>query len=584
MATSPIRLYLNNGDGSFTEVASEWGVAVSHRGTGAAVADFNNDGWLDLFVTSRGPAGNPASGSHKLYRNDGTHFTDVTASAGLAGPLVGISGFAIKFVDMDNDGDQDLIWIGDFGTSKYFVNNGNGTFTDFTAASGTSLDGTEMGVTVLDLNEDGLFDFYVTTIGTNNLYINQGGNVFVEQAGAASVASGGWGWGAVSIDMNHDTRIDLLSTTQSGRQYAWKNVSSTPQAPQFLETALSIGLVSPVLGRGLSNFDYDNDGDQDLVIFPFGDEVVLYRNDLAGPDTHWLRVLLDNGCSATIPADGVGAVVKATVGTRTWMRPIEAGNNYLSNSELSAHFGLGAASTVDTLSVVWPDGQVTTMTNVAADSTITIRAPTSRACSKSIGAERSAAAGLVADARLELYVGCHRDRSVGSAGGVARGAERHVADARNVRARNAELPPLRRRSTDRVPVAEQRRRRRNVRLADPVVVDPTGHGRLHAGAVVGPWFAERIRSRPVERLASLAFLGRGRRAPACAIRPLCSVGYRAGPPRWAAVLRDLSASTDLRGWTAGRCAPSQQSGAARRGRGFLLRCRASHRARVPPTC
>lgn len=436
----PDRLFLNNGDGTFDEVAAAWGIAVSHRGTGATVADFDNDGWLDLFVTSLGPSGASAAGHHKLYRNDQGHgftdvaaamgvnstgtadgwggafgdydndgdldlavcgfqqgatnklfrndgatFTDVTASAGLAAGLSNISGFAIKFVDMDGDLDQDLIWIGDFSTSRYFVNNGNGTFTDFTAASGTSMDGTEMGVTVADFNEDGLFDFYVTTINTNNLYINQGGNVFANVATGSGAVSGGWGWGTVAIDMNHDTRIDLLSTTQSLRQYAWRNVSQSPQNVQFQETALSIGLLSTANGRGLSNIDYDNDGDQDLVIFPYGGSMVLYRNDLSAPDTHWLRVFLDNGCSTTIPADGVGAVVRATVGNRTWMHAIEAGTNYLSNSELSAHFGLGAATIVDTLSVTWPDGQVTTLSNVPADQTMTIRAPATAACSAPVG-------------------------------------------------------------------------------------------------------------------------------------------------------------------------------------------------------
>ena len=445
----PDRLFVNNGDGTFDEEAAAWGIAVSHRGTGAAVGDFDNDGWLDLFVTSMGPANSNAVGHHKLYRNndghgftnvatamgvnstgtadgwggafadydndgdldlavcgfqqgatnklfrnDGLSFTDVTVSAGLAASLSNISGFAIKFVDMDGDLDQDLIWIGDFGTSKYFVNNGNGTFTDFTAGSLTANDGTEMGVTVADINEDGLFDFYVSTINSNNLYINQGGNVFANQASAANVVTGGWGWGTVAIDMNHDTRIDLLSTSQSQRQYAWRNVSTTPQNMQFQETALSIGLLSTVSGRGLSNIDYDNDGDQDLVIFPYGGPMVLYRNDLSAPNTHWLRVFLDNGCSTTIAADGVGAVVRATVGPRTWMRAVEAGNNYLSNSELSAHFGLGASSNVDTLTVTWPDGQVTTMSNVPADQTIAVRAPASVACSTPVGPGCSGSNGV----------------------------------------------------------------------------------------------------------------------------------------------------------------------------------------------
>ncbi len=438
---APDRLFINNGDGTFTDRAMEWGVGTPHRGTGGTVGDFDGDGWLDLFVTSLGPASNDAIGHHKLYRNiegrafvdvapamnvsstgttdgwggafgdydndgdldlavcgwrtgatnklfrnDGTTFVDVTVSSGLAPAFTSMSGFAAKFVDMDGDVDVDLIWIGDFGTSRYFVNNGDGTFTDFTAQSGTSQDGTEMGVTVADVNEDGMFDFYVTTISTNNLYINQGGNVFVNQANAAGVSNTAWGWGTVAIDMNHDTLIDLVATTQSSQQFAFRNVSPTPQSMQFQQVAQSIGLTTTVSGRGLSNIDYDNDGDQDLVFFPSNGPMRLYRNDLSSADTHWLRVFLDDGCASTIPPDGVGAIVKATVGGRTWMRPIEAGCNYLSNSELSAHFGLGASTSVDTLTVEWPDGQVTTISNVAADQTLTVRAPADSACVSAIGA------------------------------------------------------------------------------------------------------------------------------------------------------------------------------------------------------
>ncbi len=227
------KLFINNGDGTFVDQASSWGIAATHRSTAAAVGDYDGNGWLDIFVTSLGPTTGEAPGHHRLYRNngDGTFsdvaaaagveqsaasgadgwggawgdydldgdldlavagwreldgnrlfrndgdgtFTDVTSRAGL-GSLPGTNGFSPRFVDMDDDRYPELIWIGDFGTSHYYTNDGDGTFTDFTAGSGTSQDGTEMGMTVADWDEDGDFDFYVTTISTNNLYLNQGGH------------------------------------------------------------------------------------------------------------------------------------------------------------------------------------------------------------------------------------------------------------------------------------------------------------------------------------------------------------------------------------------------------------------------
>ena len=338
----PDRLFINNGDGTFTDRAEEWGIDLTHRSTAGAAGDYNGDGWLDLYVTSLGPSSNDATGHHKLYRNNGNpgnpqfldravqagvnetsqftadgwgaawgdydldgdldlavagwrtndgnrvflndgtgQFTDVTYSIGLTG-VSGIVGFAPRFVDMDGDRYPELIWIGDFGTSRYYRNDGDGTFTDVTNASGTSLDGTEMGFDVADVDEDGDFDFYVSTIATNNLYINQGNNVFTNVANSAGVASAGWGWGVVAMDMNHDTLVDLIQTEQGGRQYAFEN-STAIGGLSFDEVAIQAGLITNVSGRGLSRIDYDNDGDQDLVFFPYNDPIKVFRNDVSGP-------------------------------------------------------------------------------------------------------------------------------------------------------------------------------------------------------------------------------------------------------------------------------------------------------------
>ena len=425
----PDKLFINDRDGTFTDRAAAWGVAVSHRSTAAAVGDFDGDGWLDIFVTSLGPTTGEAPGHHRLYRNSGSGtfsdvaaaagvsqsaaagadgwggawgdydldgdldlavagwresdgnrlfrndgdgtFTDVTAAAGL-GSLTGTRGFSPRFVDMDDDRFPELIWIGDFATGHYYANDGDGTFTDVTVASGTNQDGTEMGMTVADWDEDGDFDFYVTTINTNNLYLNQGANVFANGAAAAGVVNTGWGWGTVALDFDHDTLIDLVATAQNGRNYAFHNTSSGASLT-FAEIAGGIGLGDPVDGRGLANFDYDNDGDQDLVVFPHAGAVKLYRNDLSGPDIGWLRVVLDPAGAGGIAPHGIGSVVKARLGARTLQGRVDGGSNYLSQSELSAHFGLGGAATVDELIVEWTDGTVTTLTDVAADQTVVVQ-------------------------------------------------------------------------------------------------------------------------------------------------------------------------------------------------------------------
>ena len=422
-------LYLTQGVGSFVDHAATFGIADAHRGTGAAAADFDGDGWLDLYVTSLGTANQDQIGRHRLYhnqagvgftdvavsmnvnrtstsgvdgwsaawgdydldgdldlavagwaqpstgnrlfRNDGASFTDVTASAGL-GALSGVYGFTPRFVDMNGDRYPELIWVGDFTSSKYFTNDGDGTFTNKTQWSGTAHDGTEMGQTVGDYDDDGDFDFYVTTISTNNLYVNQGNDKYLNEAVPAGVQNSAFGWGAVSIDFDHDRRLDLVATSAGGRPYAFVNRTPIGGSLQFLEVGPAIGLSQIMNGRGLSNLDYDNDGDQDLVFFPYAGPVKLYRNDLSGADIHWLRVFLEPGCRNDIAPYGIGAIVKAKIGPVVHQRAIDGGNNYLSASELSAHFGLGAATSVDELTIEWANGEVTTLSGVAADQTITV--------------------------------------------------------------------------------------------------------------------------------------------------------------------------------------------------------------------
>ncbi len=215
------KLYVNNGDGTFTNQAASWGVAASHLSVAPAVGDFNNDGWPDLYVTVLG-VGTGAPGYHRLYRNNGdgsftdiadaagvrfaspTHgdgtgaafgdydldgdldlavagwfensngnrlfrnngdstFTDVTATAILRS-MSGVRGFSPRFVDMNQDRYPELLWVSDFGTSVYLVNRGDGTFRDQTAEAGVGLESFGMGQTVGDFDNDGRLDWYVTSI------------------------------------------------------------------------------------------------------------------------------------------------------------------------------------------------------------------------------------------------------------------------------------------------------------------------------------------------------------------------------------------------------------------------------------
>ena len=455
---APDRLFLNNRDGTFSDQAVAAGLASSHVGSGAAAADYDHDGLIDLFVTSFGAGAGPAGpGHHRLYRNngDGT-FTDVAAAAGVsfaspdradgmsaafgdydldgdldlavAGFFTGSGGnrlfrnngdgtfsdvtstailfeingrsgydgfcrgFAPRFVDMDGDRYPEILWVADVRTTRYFVNNADGTFSEYTQPAGVGREFNGMGQAVGDFDNDGDLDWYVTSIFLQNnpmmpgnmLYLNQGNHSYVEVSAPAGVKEGAWGWGTVAVDLDHDGRCDLVETNGwhefFGRflnepMRVYMNTGIVAGLPVFEDRAAAVGVDHTGQGRGLSNFDYDNDGDQDLVVFSRGEPLTLYRNDLAGPGTSWLRIFLDIGARENLAPHGIGARVRATAGGLTQVRPIDAGSNYLSQSEISAHFGLGAETVVSELRIEWPDGQVSTLRDVAANQTLTVTAP-----------------------------------------------------------------------------------------------------------------------------------------------------------------------------------------------------------------
>ena len=316
---------------------------------GAAFGDFDGD--LDLFVT-----GYQYHDGNKLFRNDGGRFTDVTVAA--LGPALAVDvletwGFAPAFVDMDGDRFPELLIAGDYGTSRYFLNDGGRYFRDLTAASGTGAMG--MGSAFGDFDGDGRFDWYLTSVyartGTesvrngNQLYLNEGRHRFREASVAAGVNHGGWGWGAVAADLNHDGVLDLAATngwtranhqgdlewlSEPTRVYLGRGVEAGGEAggavPAFDFVQEQVGLHHRGQGPGLIAFDYDNDGDRDILIV-----------NLSGP------------VSRAVAPDGIGALVSIRAGGTDQHRFIGGEGVYLGSGELSAHFGVGAAAVIDEL-------------------------------------------------------------------------------------------------------------------------------------------------------------------------------------------------------------------------------------------
>ncbi len=440
----PDRLLRNRGDGTFEDVTAAAEVAGEpHLGSSVAVGDYDGDGWLDLFVTSHGPADDPQPGFHRLWHNDGdgtftdvaddagvrftsreTHdgfgaafadydldgdldlfvagwqrdslgnrlfrnegdgtFTDVTVDAGVVDD--GIRGFSPCLVDTDGDRYPELMLVADFGTSRYFINNTDGTFTERTEDSSAGKEWSGMGTAVGDYDNDGMLDWYATAIfddsaegrgDGNKLYRNLGNHDFAEVAAAAGVADGGWGWGAATIDLDLDGWLDIVEV--NGWHFEGFEVYTDEMAKVFMsrgdgtftEVAAETGLHHNMMGLGLVDFDYDADGDRDIAITAANDAFTLYRNDQA-TGNHWLRVFLDPEGAPGIPPDGIGSRVWVEAGGKRLLRYMGGCANYLGTPELSAAYGLGDATTVDRVTVEWPNGTTTVLENVQPDQTLTI--------------------------------------------------------------------------------------------------------------------------------------------------------------------------------------------------------------------
>ena len=284
------RLYRSNKDGTFTDVTSTSNIGVSSFGMGACSADYDNDNWPDLYITS--------VGGDKLYRNNGSGaFTDVTEKATVASPLWSAS---CAFGDIDNDGDVDLYVTKyvDFSVSnnKYCVysgdtrvychpnvynglpdilyrNNGNGTFTDITREAGIYRpDGKGLGVVFGDYDNDGWTDIYVANDSTPNfLFHNKGKGVFEEVALLAGVAVGNdgqplAGMGTDFGDIDSDGLLDIIVTNLDRQTHSlYRNLGKGLFANVTFESGIGEATL-PFVGFGALFFDYDNDTDLDLAI------------------------------------------------------------------------------------------------------------------------------------------------------------------------------------------------------------------------------------------------------------------------------------------------------------------------------
>ena len=395
-------LFINDGTGVFSEQALERGAALASsdiRTTySIAPGDYDRDGWIDLHVTVWMAQ---AASSSILLTNRGAaapgHFVDTTERAGLA--MSDVHAFASSFSDLDDDGWPDLAVTADFGTSRLYWNNGDGTFTDGTREAGVGTDENGMGSSIADVDGDGDLDWFISAIFDpaqtcygaancgwgntgNRLYLNEGNRRFRDATNAAGVRDGAWGWGSAFFDADNDGDLDLGLT--NGVHFPG-SVASAPfnddplrlwinDAGAFSERAAEYGMHDTGSGKGYLVFDYDNDGDQDVFIVNNVSGAVLYRNDT--PREHgWLRVNA-LGRASNRDAIGTSVYVKTSADASEQRRVVQSTSHFLGQSEHAAHFGLGVGDEpIASVRVEWPSGLVSEYADVPRNTVLDAEEP-----------------------------------------------------------------------------------------------------------------------------------------------------------------------------------------------------------------
>jgi hypothetical protein len=397
----PSFIFANNGDGTFSDVTAGSGIdgLDARHSISAAFGDYDLDGDLDMFVAHWGSdsnSHNPGDTEH-LWRNDtapggSIRFTSVSAQAGISATILelgvlpsrppmpepGDYTFTPTFARVDGDLYPDILSVADYGTTRVFMNNGDGTFRDATDRA-VITDESGMGSALADYDNDGDLDWFVSAIEVtgdadsgNRLYYNVGG-AFTDATDEAGVRAGGWGWGACFADLDNDADLDLYMTN------GWPNNQSRQDSSvvyvsrgdgTFAEEAARLGLADNEQGRGIVCADFDNDGDIDILQLHRGtpNAATYWRNDRASGNH--LEVKLVGRSPNTHAA---GARIFVSIGGKTQMREISIGNNFASQNPTVKHFGLGNETQVDELRVEWPDGGETILYDVPAGQKIRIQ-------------------------------------------------------------------------------------------------------------------------------------------------------------------------------------------------------------------
>ncbi|GHA42055.1 hypothetical protein GCM10007103_24220 [Salinimicrobium marinum] len=443
-------LYINNGDNTFTEKAKEYNLDLQNYSSNAAFFDYDNDGDLDMYllnhavhtVDTYGPAeirnNRTYESGDKLLRNDNGIFTDVSEEAGIYGGANSY-GLGLATADFNNDGFTDIYVSNDFHEDDYYyINNGDGTFSEKLKEKFGHISRFSMGSDVADINSDGYPDIltldmlpedekvlkasmgddpvdlhnmkidrygYHHQYTRNMLQINRGGEYFQETGLFSGVAATDWSWAALFADYDQDGQQDIFIATGIPRrpndldyikyvsnEQIQKKITTTKLVDQKALEMMPSGAVKNYMFRGGANLEFsdqsgkwisadttfstgaayadlDNDGDLDLVTNNINQPAGVYRNNSDGI-SGYLKIKLNHPAPNTF---GIGTRIIAYSNGKIQTRQLFTSRGFQSSSEPVFHFGFGNLQTIDSLLVIWPDNTFQVENEVELNQTLTLQ-------------------------------------------------------------------------------------------------------------------------------------------------------------------------------------------------------------------